>query len=550
MSVVDLSRVEPLLDDCAPPGWVLRRLVATARGDVALELDGPARFALRFGGHGARVRTPVGPVAVELESAAASGAAHAALSRVSSWALPLAALFPHLIADDPDRLSRVLASQPPWARALAAVEPAPELFLDPRGVAAWLAPNLAIGSTLAEHVLRSIEVVPTRGPRICLLRFEHAPSGRAVRILLGPRDALPGAFASASELALRFDDEITTPSAVLGSWLIALAALRGSKLRVPLRAHEVRALSVPATTSAAPATVHLQLNVECHQACVFCPIRATTPARDDGDAELDELVLQLRSAREGAATHVQLNGFDPLSFSRILELVEVVRDLGFQRLTAMGPQRRFADRAFRDAFLARAPRDTRIVVPLYGVTALVHEAVTGRPGSHAEVLAAIEALLEVSERVHLALSNVVTSHNVHELAALAAFARARRLPLWSQPVYPLARAPDGAFRGAAVRESEVVAAFLAHLSEVPIDAREQAIAWLDAAARHPCVRFAAGLTHEGPAWPLAAPDVADATVPCEHVDRCSLADRCPREHYRAYVALFGTDEFVPVEPRA
>lgn len=550
---MDLSRIEPLLGASAPPGWRLARLYSTGRGQVVLEIvRNDASFALRFGvgDFPTAVSTPLGPVVVETTSEAALDAARTSLSGLKSWALPLAALFPHLLGPAPERIHRVLASRPPWATEVTSpIEIKGDLRLDEENIRAWLSPHVAVAKTLAEHELRRID--SSHDERTCALTFER--NSVAVRVLFGSTHALSKAFVTLGDLAIAFEGEVSVPQAVLGSWLSAIAAIKrgpAGKLRIAL--HD--GASRPAFQGGS--TLHLQLNAECAQSCSFCPIRAEVPARDDGDAQLDELLVELQSARAAGADHVQLNGFDPLAFSRILELVAAISQRGFTMLTAMGPGRRFADVGFRDAFLSRAPPDTTIVLPLYGVTAAVHDSVTGLPGSHATVLAALDALRTVGDRVRLALSSVVTRGNVHELAALAEFAGERGLPLWSQPVYPLNPSPDDSFRRSAIRESEITRTLLEGLRGLSTSGRDTALLALDAVVRHPCVRFHAGLREDKRrVWELAgafrkpSPDqtISTTTVPCEHAGACALSDHCPKQHYGAYVELFGTDEFVPVE---
>ncbi|MDI1450910.1 hypothetical protein [Polyangium sp. 6x1] len=616
--MLDVPRFPPpeaTLRAFAPPGWEVARVGANERGDVALYLarSGPvASFRLRLSARRSIARpslaSPVGDVRIDQPGGLSLEAAHAvaalSLGRAHAFLLPLLALFPHLLLGPEEgdgealrgRLSRVLAARPPWLgeafRAVAAAED--DLFLDPPGIAAWLAPNVRVGGeAVADHVLASIELPPnprrtSLDLRACVLTFAHVEDRRSLRVRFGARDAVSPPFAVAGEVAVGLheyehrgvEDDVPVAAASLCAWLAALVALKRAgarKVRVPRRVHEVRALVVPAPAagSSAPAsadidaagTLHLHIDAECGQACVFCPIKAVVPAQDEGEAELEGLRLRMRAARERGATGVQLNGLDPLAFSRILDLVESVAEHGFERLTLMGPARRLADADFRRALFSRAPEGTRVVVPIYGVTAEVHDAVTGRPGSHAEVLAALDGLLADGRSAHVALATVTTRHNMHEWTALVAFANARGLSLFSQPVYPLRAAADAAYRAAALPETAIVTEVVRTLGVLPPDRRPEALASLASVVRHPCVRFHAErlgsepLPSAGAAEPARAlaavirresgPSEAEgalgaATVPCAEAARCALAASCPREHYTAYVELFGTSEFVPV----
>ncbi|HVK63584.1 MAG TPA: hypothetical protein VM694_03875 [Polyangium sp.] len=609
---------EATLRAFAPPGWEVARVGANECGDVALYLaraGASASFRLRLSARRSIARpslaSPVGDVRIDqpsgLSPEAAREVAALAFGGARAFLLPLLALFPHLLFGPGEgdgaalraRLSRVLAARPPWLgeafRAVAAAEE--DLFLDPPGIAAWLAPQVRVGGeAVAGHVLASIELPPNARRtsldlRACVLTFARVEDGRLLRVRFGARDAVSPPFAVAGEIAVGLhdyahrgvEDDLPVAAASLCAWLAALVALKqgggARKVRVPRRVHEVRALVVPAPAADASArlpadvdaagTLHLHVDAECGQACVFCPIKAVVPAQDEGEVELEGLRLRMRGARERGATGVQLNGLDPLAFSRITDLVQSVAELGFERLTLMGPARRLADAGFRRALFARAPEATRVVVPIYGVTAEVHDAVTGRPGSHAEVLAALDGLLADGRTAHVALATVTTRHNTHEWTALVAFANARGLSLFSQPVYPLRAAADAAYEAAALPETAIVTEVVRTLGVLPPERRPAALAALASVVRHPCVRFHAERLGSEPVHAVGAAEPARAlsavirresgpseaegalgatTVPCAEAARCALAASCPQEHYTAYVELFGTSEFIPVAP--
>lgn len=276
---------------------------------------------------------------------------------------------------------------------------------------------------------------------------------------------------------------------------------------------------------------------------------------------------------------MQLEGIDPPAFSRFLDTVQAATSLGFRRLKVTGTARRFADAEFRREFLRLAPSDTIVYVPFYGVTAEVHDAVTGRPGAYAEIGAALEGLLADGGRERVALTTVATRRNLAEIPDLVVFAGRRKLRLFGQLPYPSYRAAsDGPYRVSAVRERDVVETIAAALGRrfrpfgdrrtVPWRYRRLAIAFLSQAIPHPCLLWHAQrrtgwpLLQKSARWTMPLPGtdsggttlpqrLADgslqgiATVRCPHADRCRLASACPQAHYALYAELFTLDEFVP-----
>lgn len=462
------------------------------------------------------------------------------------------------------------------------------LVLDPPGVAELLAPELTLdGSPIAGHRLVALRSFLPTGHAASpfgrvLLEFSPEDARETVELLLAPASPEQSCFGSHSGLGLSLPDlglaataGAKTRAACLASHLLALLASKlapHARVVVPTRAEEVRLLDA-ATASPSPEVLNLNLDAECGQQCSFCPIKSFVSAHDGGAAELQSIELQLREARARAQVRARLNGIDPLRFSRVLELASAIRAAGFERLEVMGPGRRFADEAFRREFLLRAPEHTEVVVPLYGVTPEVHELVTGAPGSHAEVLLAIDGLLADLGPQRLGLATVITRQNVDELAALARFARERELPLWPQLPYPLRQTRRGAYADSALRESEIVARVLRSLDGATPEDRDLCLHALATAIRHPCVLWraqrATGIeafeaSRGMPRRALAGVALSDehnprkggavrglstlhvVSVGCTEAPRCALAPACPAEHYAAYVDRFGEEEFEAV----
>jgi hypothetical protein len=266
----------------------------------------------------------------------------------------------------------------------------------------------------------------------------------------------------------------------------------------------------------------------------------------------------------------------------VLDVVAAVRDLGFRRLSVYSPCRRLADEPFRRAFLERAPDELVVSVPLYGITAEVHDAVTGTPGSFAEAMSAFEALRAVASTrpVELRLSTVIVRPNVRALVDLVRFALAHGLPLDAHVPYPMRQTTRDPYAESAVRESEIVDRFVERAGELDERERSRGCAMLGGAVLHPCVllraerraslpllgardgldrrpmltgtdyRSADKFVHAGGDQSGGADGSSEAfsvaTVPCPHAAACALAPACPAEHYAVYQTLFGLDEYQPV----
>ncbi len=553
---------------------------------------------------------------------------------LDSGALPILRFFPHLAmpAGAPDGAdggsarrdyAALLGAQLAETKLLGDGTPADSflpdvrrtLYFDALGIAEFLAPEVEIdGTPVAGYVLRAI-YPPATARRQALdysrfvLEFEAtADAGDGapvVRVQLCASAADRSGFGRVGPLTLALlgyeghPDEVPLELSALSSWLLALVRLKhGSSLdvHVPSSADEVRALSVPlgrqpppprptaedtrsdgsAPASAtlergAPRALNLAIDAPCRQQCAFCSVQRYVRPSDGGDEELGRILQELRTARERGIREVRLNGIDPLAFSRVLDVVRAVTELGFPALSVYSPCRRFADDGFRREFLRSAPARVLITVPLYGTSAAVHDAVTSAPGAHAEVMRAIDGLRRDMRSGELRLSTVVVRRNLHEVLDIARFAQSLGVQLDARLPYPMRQTLDDPYADAALRETEIVA----HLIGVATQRHDVALArqLLRDIVPHPCLLFRAeqgsGLpmfpamelrerpllpgteyrssdfAHTGDAQPQGDA-FAPAVVACPHAPRCALAITCPAEQFSVYDQLYGLEELSPV----
>ena len=604
--------------------WVVNDVTGLLAGGVSVWLERPQdgatlQVVITARGAQALVETPLGSVLYHKNSgltereAGETTRAFAALLERGEF--PLGAHFPHLLlgpkADDAAR-ARVLLLAAPQLRALPGRAPdatddlpalRPELYFDPPGIGEFLAPEITVdGAPLAGFILRAIYLpaVGKRGGqdfRSYVIEFVDPETAESVRLsaAVGVREETFGCAGEVSLGVMGFTqdlDALPPRVASLCSWVLALFQLKsgaGLRVRVPADTSEVRAMAHPSdrgwaspsapqseesAPSAPPSALNLAIDTECGQRCSFCSVKAYVRPLDEGAVALERIKVQLRMARDQGVREVRLNGIDPLTFSRVLEVLDAVRALGFPKLSVYSPCRRLADADFRREFLQRMPADFTISVPLYGVTAAAHEAVTNTPGSFAEVMAALEGLLAETPPGHVVLSTVVVRQNLLEFPDVVAFARARGLGVHPHLPYPMRQTTRDPYAESALRERDLVDHFVARLARVPANDRAWSLGVLGSAVPHPCLLWRAEQKHRLPVFgartiderqPLAGTEYrsrkilhdsqgaqsqenafAVATVPCPHVDRCALAPVCPGEHYSVYQSLHGLEEFAAV----
>lgn len=310
----------------------------------------------------------------------------------------------------------------------------------------------------------------------------------------------------------------------------------------------------------------LDLASDCAQRCSFCSTRRKMSPEDTFDAAGRERLLgALERARALGYDVLRLSGLDPLAHPDVVAAAARARDLGFRHVHVYSPSTRLADAAFLDALLDAMPPSFTFHVPLYGASAEVHDAVTGRPGSFDLVLAALSLLAARDLAPRVVFAVVPTRRNQDDLPAVRAFARRFGAPVQVYLPFPSTRDPKDAFFEVSVRHEALLPALLAcdppiGLSEILPCVRyrhERATGEpsLRTGGFHPTAALmgtlfaSAAYLRMGDLAAAGAAGETPFTVPlraCPHAAACALASVCPRAVYAAYADLHGTAEMRPV----
>jgi MoaA/NifB/PqqE/SkfB family radical SAM enzyme len=630
------SELEPGGGASGLAGWRIARVTGAIPTSASFWLernDGSAKIQImvRQRGEGMCLQqTPLGDVSYRRASGLNEREA-AQLTRgfaklLVRGAVPIARYFPHLSGEaklDDDgarlRLAQVMEGAIPLLGddrggfgSLAELPTPTELIFDPPGIAEFLTPEVEVdGPALFGWVFRGIYMPSTaRRQRMdftaYVLEFARDDREQTARLTLRVDGDETKSFARCGRLSLDVAhdgeiDEVPAEVSSLASWVAALLRLRSSsalRIQVPESLEELRAASYPprsetletsvetdadgavtavAEASGPPPALNIALDPDCGQRCVFCSVKSYVTPRDAGEVDVEEVCKQLEQAQRLGVREVRLNGIDPLRHSRVLEVLEAILAAGFPMLTVFSPGRRLADDGFRRAFLQRVPSRLTVSIPLYGRTAETHDTVTGSPGSHREVLRAIDGLRADGAGDSVRISTILTKQNVHEIVPMLRWVREMGFGdrVGAHLPYPMRSTTRDPYSDSAMRESELLARLSAELEPLSEDERAYVLPIVAGAFRHPCVAWQAERDRGVPALGAAFPEVAlplagteyrsadfvhasgtadegeafaVAVVDCPHAAACALAPVCPREHYSVYAQLYGLGEFAPVRP--
>lgn len=177
----------------------------------------------------------------------------------------------------------------------------------------------------------------------------------------------------------------------------------------------------------------LLLGHDCDNACLFC-----AQAGIERAPQIDprEALIELRRDHD----EISFVGGEPTLDPRLLELVELARELGFSAIGLQTNARRLAeDETLFDRLVAAGLSDLH--VSIHGTSPAAHDYHTGRPGS----LAACLHVMGRAQRAGLTIvaTTVVTRSNFRELPKLPPALKRRGVSGWLiEPVRPFGRAAD------------------------------------------------------------------------------------------------------------
>ena len=409
-----------------------------------------------------------------------------------------------------------------------------------------------------------------------VLDFRRESDGRRLLLVVGRRDDSKPAFATTTHFSIKHLSlgSVDPPGAdavrALVGFLLQLRDHQGLEVVFPDVLADVAPALLPGATiveDRPDEVLNLAIDAECGQSCAFCSIKETAPAEDGGDRALARLLADLTSNRQRGVRKVRINGYDPLGFSRIVELLRRSREMGYTEAEVFSPCTRLADRAFCNEIVDALPEEKRFHVPLYSMRADVHDRIVGRTGAFALVMQAIDHLLARLDANDVWILHVVTKGALDEIDELARFAQSKGLAFHPHMPYPSFESRADRYFSSAPRMTDVAEALVGplvreqHLTVqgvVPCvvfhrmrNERIPLRVWLDAPLRKPPLP---GTEYRDEKFRHRAGEAEHAAfhasaIPCPHENKCVLASACPGEILRSYAEIYGLNELRAVSLR-
>jgi hypothetical protein len=304
---------------------------------------------------------------------------------------------------------------------------------------------------------------------------------------------------------------------------------------------------------------NLSVESPCHSRCLFCSIRTEEVRVDLDDGYHQGLLREITRGRALGATVLRLNGIDPLSYPRVVDLLSAGTAAGYTAAVVFTTGLPLADPDLAARVVAAMPPRRRFHLPIYGASPETHDPLVGRPGAFDLLLRAIDNLLARVAPDDLEVTTVLMRQNLADLPKVSALLRARGVTLHGHMPYPNDNRDTRAFDACAPSFSDAVATL--HAASPPVVVREAPPCVL---VRHelatgipsrseinPRQWAPVGRVYEADTYVLSDQrrrvDAAPA-IRCPAADDCALAAECTQHVYRAYADLHGLGEFTAVSP--
>ena len=156
----------------------------------------------------------------------------------------------------------------------------------------------------------------------------------------------------------------------------------------------------------------LIINPYCSNYCVFC--------RKIPKASLSELKKQevsiaknLVEFKKKGIKKIEISGADPIEYSKIVLLINYIKEAGFDFVQLSSHSKRLADKLFLDELMNSGIDKLRI--PIYGPEARIHDSVTRTKGSFNATIRGIKKLSEKSSNIQIQITCLITQQNKNYL---------------------------------------------------------------------------------------------------------------------------------------
>ncbi len=164
----------------------------------------------------------------------------------------------------------------------------------------------------------------------------------------------------------------------------------------------------------------MNITYKCANRCVFC----ATGDRVSASMEWEKIDEILRQHRREGTDQLDIDGGEPTMHPRLVDAITLAREIGYRSINVTSNGRLLRDRDLAKSLVESGI--THLLISLHGATPEVHDAATDAPGSFAQTLAGIDAVMALRpQTVETGMNVTIVRDNVDHLLPLTELAIAK-----------------------------------------------------------------------------------------------------------------------------
>lgn len=254
----------------------------------------------------------------------------------------------------------------------------------------------------------------------------------------------------------------------------------------------------------------------CNSNCRMCPA-SDNERRQKSSLTIEQMDAVLRHMPKDL-WHFTITGGEPTLIGEddfLHLLASIKRELPLAKILLLTNGRTLGDKEFFGRFIREAPQNIRVAIPIHGSTPEKHDYITQAPGSFAQTLRAVAALLRSKAEVELRI--VVSKLNSDDITDMA------RLIIDRFSTVTVVNFVGLEMRGNCVAHSEQV---LISYQDAFAQSRDAMRLLIKSGIDVGLYNFPYCMIDKR-YWPIAKQSIsAHKSVFCEECDSCSLKDEC------------------------
>jgi MoaA/NifB/PqqE/SkfB family radical SAM enzyme len=157
----------------------------------------------------------------------------------------------------------------------------------------------------------------------------------------------------------------------------------------------------------------------CELNCLFCSGHRIRPNIQELKKQEVAVFKNLQDFKLAGIKKIVISGSDPIEYGHIGELMEYIKNQGFEKINLSTHGASLFDPNFSKKIIKSGIDEIRL--PIYGSNPKIHEAMTRTPGSFKKLISAIKNLKKQGPNISIQISCLIFNNNKNDLLKIIDF---------------------------------------------------------------------------------------------------------------------------------